>query len=115
MCCPQAKREDGRLTSFGGLIIKCLVEKNRKRSSWSKKCVSRLHSFKNIKRGRVIYIYYTRAFGEGSIKLDIPRSSTVIALENSHFLYLSDAAFMQILDPFMSTALDRKIEYFKQS
>ncbi|KAM3136160.1 hypothetical protein pb186bvf_011782 [Paramecium bursaria] len=55
------------------------------------------------------------AFGEGSIKLDIPRSSTVIALENSHFLYLSDAAFMQILDPFMSTALDRKIEYFKQS
>lgn len=30
------------------------------------------------------------AFGEAAIKLDIARSSTVFAIENSHLLFLSE-------------------------
>ncbi|CAD8171843.1 unnamed protein product [Paramecium pentaurelia] len=55
------------------------------------------------------------SFGEAAIKLNITRSSTVFAIENSHLLFLSEQAYLQLLDPFLSKSLDDKIIYFTQT
>ncbi|CAD8078698.1 unnamed protein product [Paramecium sonneborni] len=55
------------------------------------------------------------AFGEAAIKLDIARSSTVFAIENSHLLFLSEQAYISLLAPFLSKSLDDKILYFTQT
>lgn len=46
--------------------------------------------------------------------MDTSRASTVLALENTHLLYLSEDAYMMLLDPYLSRALDEKIAYFSK-
>jgi len=58
------------------------------------------------------YIILLSSFGEAAIKLDISRASTVLALENTHLLYLSEEAFFHLLDPYLSKSLDEKMNYF---
>lgn len=57
-------------------------------------------------------LFLFSSFGEAAIKLDISRASTVLALENTHLLYLSEEAFFHLLDPYLSKSLDEKIHYF---
>ncbi|CAD8168937.1 unnamed protein product [Paramecium octaurelia] len=55
------------------------------------------------------------AFGEAAIKLNSARASTVFAIENSHLVFLSEQAYLQLLDPFLSKSLDDKTIYFTQT
>ncbi|CAD8160847.1 unnamed protein product [Paramecium octaurelia] len=55
------------------------------------------------------------SFGEVAIKLESSRASTVFAVENTHLLYMSEAAYIQLLDPYLSQILEEKIQYFKKN
>ncbi|CAK62187.1 unnamed protein product (macronuclear) [Paramecium tetraurelia] len=55
------------------------------------------------------------SFGEVAIKLETSRASTVFAVENTHLLYMTEAAYVQLLDPYLSEALEEKIQYFKKN
>ncbi|CAD8200788.1 unnamed protein product [Paramecium pentaurelia] len=55
------------------------------------------------------------SFGEAAIKLDTARSSTVYALEQTHLIYLSEMAYLELINPYMSAALDNKINYFSKT
>ncbi|CAD8046594.1 unnamed protein product [Paramecium primaurelia] len=55
------------------------------------------------------------SFGEVAIKLESSRASTVFAVENTHLLYMTEAAYVQLLDPYLSEALEEKIQYFKRN
>ncbi|CAD8196135.1 unnamed protein product [Paramecium pentaurelia] len=55
------------------------------------------------------------SFGEAAIKLDTARSSTVYALEQTHLIYLNEMAYLELINPYMSAALDNKINYFSKS
>ncbi|CAD8147742.1 unnamed protein product [Paramecium pentaurelia] len=54
-------------------------------------------------------------FGEAAIKLDTARSSTVFTLEDTHLLYINETAYLEYLNPYLSIALDNKIQYFGQT
>ncbi|CAD8096900.1 unnamed protein product [Paramecium sonneborni] len=55
------------------------------------------------------------SFGEAAIKLDRARSSTVFTLEDTHFLYLNESAYLEYLNPYLSIALDKKLQFFEQT
>lgn len=48
-----------------------------------------------------LFLIY-RSFGEVAIKMESSRASTVFAVENCHLLYMSEAAYVQLLDPYIS-------------
>jgi CRP-like cAMP-binding protein len=47
--------------------------------------------------------------------LDTARSSTVVALEQTHLIYMSETAYLELIDPYLSVILDDKILFFSKT
>lgn len=105
MCSHETQRKNGRNPKSRIRYWKLNNWKqSTSRSIWFKESISRLSSCKSYVLRRVnLHIYISiSSFGEVAIKLESSRASTVFAVENTHLLYMSEAAYIQLLDPYLS-------------
>lgn len=58
-------------------------------------------------------LYSGQSFGEVSLKLEVSRTSTVVAAVDTHLLWVDGHAYRSLLDPYFSQLIDQKMCFFR--